>query len=491
MKGGTLAVDKNANAIAHDFNSTQNENDGSFKGWGLLSGASIPLDHAIERQHFFRHEIERTLTQGPKVPFQDDDTISKSAALKTQKEMLENYTSDINIMPGADQQYGMFVPLANMALHSAAKTDAVGKQLGVSTDDMIGNLVDKKHAAALKQAVIAEKMQQGDSISAKSTAVASARKGMVSASAGLRMVMNQQVIKKLNAEKAEKAEEKKKIEEKIEKVEKWCGYAEKAVGLIAGGAGAVAGAAPLEAGAAAAEEAGISNNFTELKEGSEKVEKGVGIAVKIVGGVMTLYYEDQVRALKATMEGAASEIKGWDMANEALALEQAQAAMDKATADYHLAVQNYEAAINDRRMHMANAGAVADSKVGGNGKDQKNSQAMLWIESVLETQSLVATAKAAGTDAKAKLDDVRKQVVAHRTHSWSNIEDIWGNGGGADREEGTADGDVKALAKMSRLTDNWLTGATEAEKYLDKSVGTSESNGAAGTLAKSGYSGPV
>jgi hypothetical protein len=485
MKGETLQADKAGNQAAAEFSTVAGA--AGTPTFGLVPGGAIPLDHAIERQQYFRKEIERTVKEGPDVPFQDDESIKSSYVMKTQKEMLANYTSDINILPGADSAFNQFAPLANMAATAVAKTDQVGAQLQITTNDQTSQFLDAKHMKALKTAVVAEKMDKTKSVTAAAGHVSAKRDGISRATNTLKVILNEQVITKLNAEITTATTGKEDIEKKIAKVVKWVGYAEKGAALIAGGAGALAGgtaATFVEATPALAGDATMG----AVKTGAGYAEKGAGYAGKVVGEVMQLYYADQMRAFEATITGAKAEIAGWDMANAALALQAAMDGVKEAAKDYKGAVDAYHAALDDRRMHMAAAGSAADKAAGG--KDQKNSMAMLWISSVMESKTMLGAAMEAGTNATERMNDVGTQVSAHRNHGWAKIEDIWGQSGGADRTEASGTADLKALGMMRRTTQGWMAGAKEADGYLSKSVGDADKGtGEAGTLAKSGYSG--
>ncbi len=490
MKGRTLDADVAGNDAAASVTGITSQGGLTHnpKGhWGLLPAGHIPLDFAIGRQSFFRDEIERTLIKGPDKPFMDDDKIKNSLALQSQQEMLNNYTSDITQLPGADQAYNMFAPLASIAAKSVAKTEQVGKSLGYGAGLAIGSALDANHAGALKKAVVSEKMQASDSVAGHSSDMSSKRQLMVGAADALAITMNQGVIRNLNKEVAESAEKKKKIEEKIEKVERWCGYIETGVGLVAGGAGALGGAGA----AAAAEAESVGSTTMETVKGvAEKGEKGASILGKIATFGMKLYYEDEFRKLDAVITRANGEITGWDAANQALDLEGKHATFKGAAGQYAQSVDNYQKAIDDRRMHMASAGAAADVNAHVKGDGQTNSTVMLWMEALLESQSMLRTATDAGGSAKEKLRSVLGSVGEHRNHKWANIEDIWGQNSMQGTRSEKIGNDVHALATMARVTDTWLEGSAMLAGVIDNAVGKAGDgkDDVADTLGKAGFS---
>jgi hypothetical protein len=484
MKGETLAADKAGNAASDDFKGKNWQNgSGKLDQLGLLPTMEIPLDFALGRQQFFTQEIARTMNEGPDKPFMSDASIASSGALATQRQMLAGYISDSQLLPQASQEYGMFVPQANMAVRQLAKLQQVGMQTGMSTNNQTSDLLDKKHTAALRGAVVDEGMQRSDSVSLKAEAMKVARYGLISASAQIRVEGNKHMISKLRQEIVAAKSGKEEIEAKIAQVEQWCSYAERAAGLIAGGAGALGSAAAIGVEA----EAGVADTTLEtIKGGAEKAEKGSGIIGNVVGTAMTLYHHQELQRFDNQITYARGTITQWNMAGAENTFFAATAAMHEKATAYGLAVKQYQAAIDDRRMHMARAGAVADVKAGG--KDQKSSKAMLWIESVMESKAILATATDTGTAGQAKLDSVRHQVVEHRGAGWSNIEDIWGSPSGTPGRHEEIGPDVKVLAQMSRLTDSWLKSSKTAQAFLDKSVGDA-ATGEAATLGKAGYTG--
>jgi hypothetical protein len=488
MHGPALQADKAGNAAAAKFDHMTSEIPGGLDKWGLLPGGSIPLDHVFERQEFFRGEIARTLHDGPEVPFQDRESISKSGALKTQQQMLNNYIMDGQILPGAEQAYNTFAPLANMAAHSATKTDEIGNQFGINTTQAIAPILDPKHAAALHKAVVASEasgaLGRGVSVSSAATDLSAKRSIFLGATHDLAAIMNRTVVTKLRGEITGATAEKKEIFEKIEKAEKIAQGIEMAGTLMAGGAGAFEA---VEAHGAAGRIGGAG----------DAVEAGGGVLGGLVGAGMKLYYEDKLNELDNKITLASGEIRGWDLATEAGEMLAKKELLKGHALGYKNAVKAYEDAIADRRMAMATIGAQADTEVNkgkkhGAKEDNVDSAIMVWVESLMETKSLIDSAKQTGADAKQSMTNVATEVLGHRNMGWSNIEDIWGSPTTAGtRTESSAVPELQALGKMRRLTDSWLAGADVLKQRLDSAVGSANASetGAAGTMAKAGYTG--
>ena len=293
-------------------------------------------------------------------------------------------------------------------------------------------------------------------------------------------ILTRDVVKKLNSEINDATKEKKEIQEKIEKAEMIAKGIETVGSLMAGGAG-------ISEAMHAHELAG------KIGGAGDAVEAGGGVLGSIVGAGMTLYYEGQMRELDSKITAASGEIKGWGMATEALEPEGKKKLLKGHADAYKDAVQAYEDAIMDRRMAMAKIGAEGD-KNNNKGKpqgkqDNVDSAAMLWVESLMETKVMLDTGITAGNEAKGTIQSVSSQVSEHRNMTWEKIEDIWGNGPG--NREGSSAPEIKALGTMGRLTDSWIRGATDLKARIDGAVGNAkpEEKGAAGTVAKAGFSG--
>lgn len=466
--------------------------------FGMLPSQEVRTDYARTREGQFRQLAE--YTGGSSNPL-GNGRGTETAAYRSQQRMMLNYGADVALIPEAQRDFSMLVPLANMAARSYAKTNSIGLQTDLN--DVHGPELDTKDDHALAAASNATAnglaLREQDSLAIASHEMMSARLTVVSASQGMAKVVADQAIAALSAELKDSTDKQAAIEAKIAKVTQIVGYLETA-GTKLSGAGEFVNnnipGAPQPTEKETKEEQDKSQR--DLRSGTYSGAESAGDAIATGGGYLTtavsfgvqLYYADELNRIKLKIDQVQLQLDGEHQRSAKAAVAQAYTNFANAAAIYKLAVEKYEAKINDRRAAMAAIGAKADKLLDAGkpkkerGLDTDTSDAMLWTATVMETQSFLATAMEAGVAAKTTMDRVTGEVYQHRTAAWGTREDAY-TGNNLPRSEGLDGPDISVLRQMRDLTSWWMEGATDLKQAID---GVAEGQGAE-TLKKVGYTG--
>lgn len=440
--------------------------------FGVLPGMQISLDHALGREQYFRQQMEHTRSVGPGLPMMSRGKIESSAALTSQREMLANYQTDAAELPNADRDFNLFAPLATMAARSVVKADTVGKWTGNDLDVDPRDKLDAKEEKALGGAVHKEGLDDADSIALASRDVMANRRGLVGASHFLAATVQQEVLDALRGDLDKATGDKAAIESKIESIANTVGYLEKAGALISGGAGL----ATLAGGASGADAASATGDV---------VGGGGGLASSVVTMGVQLYYADELAKIQAKINDTVAELETRHKFKARDTLKAATSMFEAAEMNYRTSVMRYEAAIAKRRGEMARIGKAADHAVDRKGADNDTSDTTLWMTTLLETQSFMATAVDAGKAAQATIDTTYAAMAQRRNTKWAKVEDIWGSNDRRPQQDGMGGADAKKLGEMRKLTQNWMDSAQPIQQAVDASI----DGKVRPTLEQAGYSG--
>jgi hypothetical protein len=464
MDKGTRDIDAAGNkAGAKD---TDEQSTGEDSDFGTLPSIAIPIEYTTGRRDYFRREVEGAAGAS-----------KRSYQLGSEKRMLENFTWDLAKIPSASEAYNLFVPAANFAAMSCTKLDTVETEVGSD----IGTRLSRTERRALRSAKHDQEMPAASSISLKADHLNVARNKFLTATDGLRLVLAEQTVAELKEEYEKAKKEKESIKKKIEKAEHYAHLVETAAEIVTGGHGAIEAVKGHELGA-------------RLGGGAEATGAGAGILGSAVSFGMEMFYEPKMRQLEALMERISDEVTVWIGIDKAQKVRLAQAAVKNAGDHYKNAWNDYKGAIRDRRTEMAKIGAKASHKAHPHGSahhDESSNAASdtLWIETVMEAQSALMLGLSAGREAKSRLDEVIPRVAAHRDQTYERYSERMS--AITHRERADAP-DVKALNRMSTLTDAWMSDAAAEKSEVDEKVGKQPSasgkgSGAAGALAEMGF----
>src|SRR5262249_53271962 len=160
----------------------------------------IDLGYAQQKADYFKALSEST--------YQGRDAMGYSGkgtkAYTSQQAQMTGYMDDVMKMPEATRDYGLFVPMANMAARAMQKTPVVAQATNYTVDTDLASVLSPKETSALKSAVGKETgqgMDEGNSVSLAADAVAGQRRTLVGASHQLAGALDRIAKGKLSEEK--------------------------------------------------------------------------------------------------------------------------------------------------------------------------------------------------------------------------------------------------------------------------------------------------
>lgn len=448
--------------------------------FGMVQPTSIDIGYTAQRATFFQKLAEQTGTQRNPLGL---GSARDTAAYRSQKQMAANYTVDMSLLPNAQRDFDLFVPMANMAARSYMKTNEVADQLGFNeTKGPSLNAKDNKAISKASEDKQGSVLDQGQSLELAGRNMQSARRGVVVASHLLASVVKTESAAALEMELEKAGEKKAEIQAKIAKATRIVGYLETAGQLVAGGAGLIHD--NLSAGKPdKTDHDDLRDSSVEkTQKGGEHVQKGAGHLSTAVAFGLEFYHARELEQIEVQIDVVRDMLAASGAEKHRNAIEHAKLAFGKSAHDYETAVQTYQAAINDRRKRMAAIGANADKMIDKKGQDTDTSDAMLYTTTVMETQSFLQVGFDAATAASERIAEVSREVYAHRDHKYGVLADAY-TGNNVPRSEGRGAPDVAALTQMRQLVTWWLEGATEVKEVIDQVA----SNQGAPVLAAAGY----
>ncbi|HEY0254694.1 MAG TPA: hypothetical protein VGC41_24380, partial [Kofleriaceae bacterium] len=439
--------------------------------FGVVDNVHLDVNYTTQRAEYFQNLAEETGNQRNPL---GNGSARETAAFTSQSKMANNYSSDMNTLPEAQQVFDLFMPNANMAARSYVKTHEIAEASGY--DDDVGPALNAKDKAALSKASVGKEggvLDEGASLHLAARQMQSARLGMIGASQKLASVVKGEAVEGLTAQLEKANKRKEDINKQIEKARKIGEYIETAGSALAGGAGFIH--ASLSAGKhefepeTKPEETDIRpENIKKAHEVGEGIEKGGGIIGSAAAFGVELYHAKELDQIKTKISVVTGMLAEHAAFAAKAAVDEANTVFEKASVDYQTAVETYSAKINDRRKRMAAIGANADKSLGP--KEHWNSDAMLYTTTVLETQSFLEVAMESGNAAKKTVDRVLyTQVKPHRSARYGLLEDIYtANNTPRTEMSEAANPDLKALNRMRDLVAWWLEGASNLKHRLDK-----------------------
>ena len=442
----------------------------TMKGtFGMLANGYIDTAHTAKRAEYFQRLAEHTGTQRNPL---GNGPATETAAYRSQKAMAANFTEDLaSHLPRAVRDYNLFVPMANMAARSFQKTNEVADWMGFNENS--GPDLNLKDRNALAKAGAGTDRQgmltQSGSLNLAARNMMSARMAIRSATEGITATVESDGMRELNEQLSKATDQKSEIKATIANVQKYVGYIETLGSVVAGGAGFVHN--HLSPGKASptleADEIDLrSEGVQKTQKGGEHTATGAGYLSKAVAFGVELYHSKELQQLETKIDVISTMLSRHHATQAAAKVTQAKQDLQKAVHDYALAMDAYQAAINDRRMAMAAIGANADKRINRKG-DSDISDAMLYTTTIMETQSFLQVAFEAGEQAKATLHSTAAAVNAHRDQYWGILTDAYGPDN-TPRKEGRGGPDVSALNRMRLLVDWWFEGATEVKEVVDR-----------------------
>ena len=451
--------------------------------FGMMPSATIPLSYTIARGDYFKKLAERTGTKHSPLGI---GSAKETAAYKTQLAMAANYATDLNILPNAQRDYDLFVPMANMAARSYMKTNEIADNLGFTEDR--GPKLNTKDVKALAKAGKGREgnfLDHSQSMHLAGEGLKSARLGIVEASHVLASEVESTAVTKLKAELKTAGGRKAEIEQKIADVARYVGYFETAGAALAGGAGFVHdNLSPGKANPAPdIDEIDLrAGGPQKAKSAGEATQKGAGYISKVAAFGVELYHAKELTLLQSRIDVVNTILSAHETSKERARIDAAYAKFEKAALDYRTAVEKYEATISDRRSKMAAIGSNADEIIDKKGGDTDLSDTMLYTTTVMETQGFLDVAFDAANAAQKTIAKVSIETGAHRSKRWGQLSDAYGPSN-TPNSEGPNGPDVSALNEMRKLVHWWMEGGNEVKSVIDRVVNTQ----AKGVLATSGH----
>lgn len=454
---------------------------------GMLPAQEIGIEYATGKAEEFKLMAEET--DAVRSTMTGTRKSGEGAAFKSQTRMMNNYNEDVSVIKEAEREYSSTAPLGNMAVQSYAKLQTIGQTIGVDE----GFQLSAKETSALGPASRTVDgigmLQDGEGHSVKSAAdkVSALRIQMLGAGSTLASVADKVVLKKLKEELETEKGKQEDIEKKIERVAHVVGYLDKAGAMVAGGAGLVAGeGASALAAKELDEESAVNPTMKGAHEVGEKVEKAGG------GGILEgaakigaqMYYQKELDKIQGKIATITLELPEAERRQAAHEMQGAKDQFDGVARLYSGAVENYTLAINNRRESMGAIGAKADKAVDTKGGDPMASQAMLYTATAYETQSFLATAMEAGARTKTKVDDIDHGMRGRRNEKWGTLDDAM-DVTNTPRKEGEGGPDIQAMHGMTRLIDQWMSGANQVVTDVNRQVEKKASH----VMKEVGYSG--
>lgn len=436
--------------------------------FGMIPGVSIDTDYSLDRMAYFQKlAIETGGRRNPLNPMQGGEA---TAAYKSQKDMSTLYQQDYGQLLGAQRDFDLLVPIANMAAKSFAKSQEVGELTGLS--DLKGPKLNVKEERAMSKASsqLHSPLDEETSLAAASTEMMVARKEMVSASEHLASEVKTHTVDALQTELEQTKSDKAAVEAKIQRAQHMVGYFTTVGGAIAGGSSflhnhvSVGRPHPL-AGKGPDEIDLRHSGVGKIAASSPDIKMTGNLASDAVAFGMKLYHEEEVRRLAVHIDVVEGLVATSNAEARRHAIAAAYMRMSAAADKYAMTVAKYEARMNDRRKHTASIGRQADKLVDNSGQNSKASDAMLWTTTISESQSLLSTAIESGVAAQATIDQAHKSVRGTRHHPWGTLEDAYSSNN-TPRVEGESGMDMVALTRMRDLMRWWMEGARDVQQTL-------------------------
>jgi hypothetical protein len=434
-----------------------------------LPGVQLSSEHAREKEEEFRDKASAyNLSRGGKG--------TGAAAYRNLTDQANAYQADAIALEQANTAYNQLVPQSAFAFDSVVRFKAIQAELGldfsdnamwtVTDEDLTKHVGDRKSDLAKGISDSGMKTSKG-MVSDAASAFGAAQKKLVAALTGVQNQRIGQLIKQLEAERAEKAEQKEQVEAAIESAHSVTEYVGKTLSI---GGDAYFGGNKLagEKEGGAQEGPGEhhapkepSHESGEKLEGAVEVAKSVDEAAALPLAIMMHAKHDAELAQLSTEIGKLSgELAGLNRAKQAGDLLQVRQALDGARGEYSAALKHYEHAIANQRTGYAKAGASADTRHAHGGKlsrgDDKASQTMLFISAARETDLVLRTALPLGRDAEGALSTALRGM-RHRIEPF--LEDDWRSG----EPEGSRGEDQVGTQQALALTSKWVM-ATEKEQ---------------------------
>ena len=427
----------------------------------ILPTIQVPLDHAASRQGFFRQKMVEHLNRGMRGYYGD---LKETWAYQSMKTQLDGYIKDIPAMTAAASTYNSFVPNANLATRGMHKHTALQDSLGFDDETDFDKQLTGTQKEALKTAIHDNPaLLLTDSVVAKQEKLDGARTTLHGHLLGYSAIITGKAMKEVQGTITKNEKEQEEINKKIAKVAKIAGYVQKAATYAAAGAGALA-----KAGASASAAASEASAAEMVKKGAGHVKKGAGHLATAVTVAMQLYYAKELKDFESKINQAKDELNSLKASKSASELASKLKKLEGAKKTYKSAVNEYDEAIQKRRVAMAALASKADEKLVGKkgqaGGQDFVGQVLLYMTSVRENRSLVGNGMTAGSEAKGEISKAMTQL-RHRSKSYQTNAEAHGT---VRRVEGDRGPDAQAIYEMNRKTFDWLGKAKEDKDLLDK-----------------------
>lgn len=435
-----------------------------------LPGLNLSPEHAFEKEEEFRGKAKAynlsRLGKG-----------TGAAAYRNLTEQANAYQADGAAIEQANEAYIQLVPQSAFAFDSVVRFKAIQEQLGlnfsdnsmwtVGADDLSRQVGDRK--AEFAQGVSNSGMKKTHGVvSDAARDFKTAQQGLVAALLEVRGHKMHEVIKKLEAERAEESEKKEKIEAAIESAHSVTEFAGKALSISGD---AYQGGHELAAKEHEAEaEHGHEGTKTpkepsaeervEHREGAFEVATSVDEAAGVaLGVIMHAIHDEDLAKISTQLASLNSELSHIEGSKALVDAQAIQAQLDHAKGAYTAALRHYENAIANQRNAYAEAGAIADQAHAHGGSlthgNDKASQTMLFISAARETDLVLRSALPLGEQAE---DRLRETLRGMRHRVTPYLESDWESG----TPEGSRGEDQEAAQQAFALTSKWVA-ATKKE----------------------------
>lgn len=434
-----------------------------------LPGVQLSSEHAREKEEELREKASAyNLSRGGKG--------TGAAAYRNLTDQANAYQADAIALEQANTAYYQLIPQSAFAFDSVVRFKAIQAELGldfsdnamwsVTEEDLTKHVGDRKPDLAKGISDSGMKTSKG-MVSDAASAFGAAQKRLVAALTGVQSQRIGQLIKQLQAERAEAGEKKEQIEAAIESAHSVTEYVGKALSV---GGDAYFGGNKFAGEKEGATEEGhgdhhapqeASHESGEKLEGAVEVAKSVDEAAALpLALMMHARHDTELARLSTEMASLASELVGLDKRQQAADLLKVQQELKGARDEYSAALKHYEHAIANQRTGYAKAGAAADTRHAHGGRlsrgDDKASQTMLFISAARETDLVLKTALPLGRDADGALS-AALHGMRHRIEPF--LEDDWRSG----EPEGSRGEDQVAAQQALAMTRKWVA-ATEREQ---------------------------
>jgi len=421
-----------------DAASTASQTPSQFR----LPPIELNPEHSLEKEEWFRSHAQA---------YQRGHHRTDTASYRDLVAQADGYRGDASNITNASAAYNELVPQASLALDSVIRFKTIQEELGSKFDDTVSLDAANLNAVVADRAPeLAGAMSAGD-IKTNKGQVSDAARGFSAAQHKLYSAMHKMnglqlrtVIKKLEAEKREKSEQKEAIERSIESAHR---LTETVTGVLGFTGEAAVGPRKVH------EHDPIARTEGTFESGNVAVEA----AGAVIGAGMYMLHDQELHDIQAQITSLSTQIAATQRLEEAKEVSAIEAEFTGARLGYTAALKHYENAIASRRTAYSKAGARADKRHGGNLKKggDKASQTMLFVSAARETNIILQTALSTGLNADKSVRTALRGME-HRGRSF--LLDDWEMKEG----EGTNTPDRNAVFKAFSLTDKWIT-ATKKE----------------------------